>query len=82
MRCTGTATTPDSSIVVARNLTPAILGPTTVSCWKANGTKLGTCSGAGDDVPAVVTLELVATDQDNKDGSTYTATLTGERRQT
>lgn len=82
VRCTGTATSPDSSLIVARNLTAAILAPSAVSCKNASGTPLGSCAGSGAAVPAIVTLTLVSTDLDNNDGSTYTATLTGERRQT
>lgn len=74
VHCTGTAATPDSTITVARNLTilPVLGCPTAAD----------SCTGAGASVPRVVTLTLTSSDPNNNDGSTYTATLTGERRVT
>jgi prepilin-type N-terminal cleavage/methylation domain-containing protein len=70
VRCTGAHV--DSTVTVARNLTEE----PTIDC-----PHLASCTGTGPDVPTVVTMRLTSTDPDNNDGSTYTATLTGERRQ-
>lgn len=69
VRCTGS--NPDSVTTVADNL----VQPPAVNCP-------GGCNGSGSAVPSVVTMTLLSSDPDNNDGSTYTATLTGERRQT
>ncbi len=82
VRCSGTTATPDSVIPIAGDLTSAIIAPSAISCLKSDGVTATPCSGAALEVPAVVKMELVSKDLDNNDGSTYTVTLTGERRQT
>lgn len=73
VRCTGSTKT--STLTLADNLKALPI----VSCDGAAGTN---CNLDKDNVPLVVTMKLVADDPENNDGSTYTATLTGERRQT
>jgi prepilin-type N-terminal cleavage/methylation domain-containing protein len=68
-RCTGS--TIDGTVTVADNLTAV----PTVSCDVA-------CAGTGSAVPSAVTIALSVNDPDGNSTSTYTATLTGERRQT
>lgn len=71
-RCTGS--TVNSTITVADNLTAV---PVLACPGAASG-----CTGTGGNVPLVVTLTMTSSDPDNNDGSTYAATLTGERRET
>jgi len=52
-----------------------------VTCHQADATTTP-CSGAGADVPALVKLPLSVHDSSGHNLSTYTATLSGERRQT
>ncbi len=68
-RCTGS--TIDSTVTVADNLTAV----PTVSCDVA-------CTGAGSAVPGFITMALSVNDPDGHDVTSYTTTLTGERRQT
>ncbi|MGN6252207.1 MAG: PulJ/GspJ family protein [Marmoricola sp.] len=72
-RCTnsGAGWSTASSAVITQNLsvTP------TVTCSS-------TCGGAGNNLPSTVSLRVTSSDPNNDDGSTYVATLTGERRQT
>lgn len=72
VRCTGS--TQDSSVTVADNL---VAKPSVTCSGKVAG-----CNAGGAGVPMVVTMTLTADDPDNKDAATYTATLTGQRRQT
>lgn len=79
VRCTGA--TKDSQVKVAGNLDSA----PTVACYTTAGYRAvppTTTDCAAAAVPDIVTLTLVTVDPDNADGSTYTATLTGERRET
>ena len=50
----------------------------TVSCPGA----VDGCTGAGSNVPTVVTMTLTSNDPDGHGTTSYTATLPGERRQT
>jgi len=52
-----------------------------LACANASGASTS-CTGAGDDVPAVVTLALSIHDSTGIDLPSYAATLLGERRQT
>lgn len=72
VRCTGS--TKDSTATLADNL---VAMPSVTCSGKVTG-----CNQPGANVPMVVTLTLTADDPDNKDAATYTATLTGQRRQT
>lgn len=69
VRCTGS--TVDSSVEVAHSLNVI----PTRSCDI-------TCTGTGANVPALVNLQLSVLDPDGNGTTAYTATLTGERRQT
>lgn len=69
VRCTGA--TVDSSIEVAHSLNDV----PTATCDVA-------CTGAGADVPRLVNLNLSVLDPEGNGTTAYTATLTGERRQT
>lgn len=73
VRCTGS--TLDSDVTVADNLTAA----PAVAC---TGGGVAGCSDASGAVPTTVTMTLTSADPDNHDGSTYSATLLGERRET
>lgn len=73
VRCTGS--TVDSTITVADHLT----GQPTVAC---TGGGVAGCSDGSGAVPTAITMTLTSTDPDNHDGSTYVATLLGERRET
>jgi prepilin-type N-terminal cleavage/methylation domain-containing protein len=68
-RCTGS--TVDETVTVADNLTAM----PTVSCDVP-------CTGAGSAVPSLVTMALSVNDPAGTGTPNYTATLTGERRQT
>jgi hypothetical protein len=68
VHCTGASR--DSTLTVADNL---LTVPTT-SCPTA-------CTGTGHNVPTEVSMALVANDPDGHNAN-YTATLSGERRQT
>lgn len=70
VRCTGAQV--DNTVKVADNLT----GLPTLACPGA-----GDCTGGGTSVPTVLTLTLTSSDPDGHDTAGYTATLTGERRQ-
>lgn len=70
VRCTGAQV--DNTVEVADNLT----GLPTLACPGA-----GDCRGGGAAVPLVLTLTLTAQDPHGHDTAGYTATLTGERRQ-
>jgi prepilin-type N-terminal cleavage/methylation domain-containing protein len=72
LHCTGT--TLDSATPLAKNLTAI----PTVTCTAPGGA----CTGAGANVPTSITLGLSIKDPERVGGSAYTATLTGERRQT
>jgi prepilin-type N-terminal cleavage/methylation domain-containing protein len=65
-----------STVELADNLTVA----PTASCHKADGTAIG-CNGSGANVPALVKLPLSVHDT-TSNLNTYTATLSGKRRQT
>src|SRR4029079_18404143 len=52
----------------------------TVKCRNAAGVVMPDCTGAGDDVPAIVELSLQALDAGGHDPTTYDATLAGQRR--
>ncbi|MGO4256735.1 type II secretion system protein [Marmoricola sp. RAF53] len=69
VRCTGSAQ--DSVVTVARNLT----GTPTVSCP-------GGCNGSASSVPDIVTMTITTNDPDDPGAVNYSATLTGERRNT
>jgi prepilin-type N-terminal cleavage/methylation domain-containing protein len=71
VRCTGL--TVDSTVKLADNLT---VKPVLACPGAASG-----CTGTGPDVPTVVTLTLTASDPADPTGPDYTATLSGERRQ-
>lgn len=68
IRCSGSAV--DSTVRVAHSLR----APPTVSCDVA-------CTGSGADVPSVVRIDLAVLDPEGHDTVAYTATLSGERRQ-
>lgn len=68
VRCTGS--TVDSEVAVAHSLRAV----PTVDCDVA-------CDGSGADVPAVVNLHLSVLDPEGNGTVAYTATLSGERRQ-
>ncbi|AIY16966.1 hypothetical protein GUY44_16690 [Pimelobacter simplex] len=68
IRCSGSAV--DSTVRVAHSLR----APPTVSCNVA-------CTGSGADVPSVVRIDLAVLDPEGHDTVAYTATLSGERRQ-
>ncbi|MBU2696925.1 prepilin-type N-terminal cleavage/methylation domain-containing protein [Pimelobacter sp. 30-1] len=68
VRCTGS--TIDSTVRVAHSLR----APPTVTCDVA-------CTGAGANVPSVVRLDLAVLDPEGHGTVAYTATLSGERRQ-
>lgn len=67
-RCSGA--TVDSTVTVARSLNAL----PTKTCDVA-------CTGAGANVPTLVDLNLSVLDPDGNGGAAYTATLSGERRQ-
>ncbi|WP_182380184.1 type II secretion system protein [Nocardioides sp. WS12] len=69
VRCTGS--TIDSSIEVAHSLNAVPTRACDISC-----------TGTGSNVPAIVELSLSILDPDGNGGAAYSATLTGERRQT
>lgn len=69
VRCTGTTVNSTTEVAHSLNAVP------TRSCDI-------TCTGAGANVPAVVDLSLSVLDPEGNGISAYTATLTGERRQT
>lgn len=71
VRCTGG--TVDSTVTVADNL----VGKPVVAC---SGSASG-CNGSGANVPSVVTMTLTANDPSNAGAASYSAKLTGERRQ-
>ncbi|KRC56960.1 MULTISPECIES: type II secretion system protein J [unclassified Nocardioides] len=68
VRCTGT--TVDSKVEVAHNLSMVQVATCDVAC-----------SGTGNNVPTVVNLPLSILDQEGNRTVAYTATLSGERRQ-
>lgn len=68
VRCSGG--TIDSTVQVAHSLQ----APPTVSCDIA-------CTGAGANVPSLVRLDLAVLDPERHGAVAYTATLSGERRQ-
>lgn len=70
VRCTGSAV--DSTVEVAHSLNAL----PTRTC------DIVTCTGTGVEVPAVVELHLSVLDPEGNGTTAYTATLTGERRQT
>jgi len=70
VRCTGS--TQSSVLRVADNI---VTGSIQVACP-------GGCNGSGSSVPDIVTMTFTSSDPNNQDGSTYSATLTGERRET
>jgi prepilin-type N-terminal cleavage/methylation domain-containing protein len=78
VRCTGAHL--DSQVTVANNLSD----PPVVECVRADGSSgPDKCNGSGANVPVIVTMKLTSHDQDSRDAtSTYSATLSGERRQT
>jgi prepilin-type N-terminal cleavage/methylation domain-containing protein len=53
----------------------------TVACRRVSGTATS-CTGAGTDVPARVDMSLQVQQRNGQDTTAYTATLSGERRQT
>ncbi len=65
-----------STVELANSLTAV----PTVSCHQADGTTTS-CSGAGANVPTLVKLPLSVHDSSGHNSSSYTATLSGERRQ-
>jgi prepilin-type N-terminal cleavage/methylation domain-containing protein len=78
VRCSGSHV--DSRVTVAKNLSAI----PTVVCVRADGTSgADKCNGSGANVPVIVTMALTSHDKDSRDASsTYSATLSGERRQT
>jgi prepilin-type N-terminal cleavage/methylation domain-containing protein len=74
--CAGSAT-PVSDIRIARNLAAPSLA---VTCTDGSGTPVA-CTGSGPATPASVSLALTLHDPQSPAGSTYTVTLTGQRRQ-
>jgi len=66
-----------SDVVVAHDLVSPFA---TVACTDRAGLAV-TCTGAGDAVPGTVSLRLTIHDPQSAAGSTYTVTLTGQRRQ-
>ncbi|GAB4008368.1 prepilin-type N-terminal cleavage/methylation domain-containing protein [Nocardioides ultimimeridianus] len=77
-RCVGGAT--DSTITVADNLTsvPTVGCPDTSTPPNYTAAK---CNTSGSSVPDVVRMVLTSSDPNNNDGTTYSAALTGERRE-
>lgn len=74
--CKGSAT-PSADVVVAHHL----VGPfATVACADSSGAAIA-CTGSGSAVPGSVSLALTIHDPQSTAGSTYTVTLTGQRRQ-
>ena len=73
IRCSGSAT-PDSLVTVARNLT--------ASPYAACSGGVTVCTDSTGAVPTAISMTLTSRDLENNDGSTYQATLWGERRQT
>jgi prepilin-type N-terminal cleavage/methylation domain-containing protein len=71
-KCTGS--TVDSTVRVARQLSSVPV----MDCSGPAGTS---CTGADTNVPTIIKLTLTARDPSKRDPSSYTATLTGERRQ-
>lgn len=69
VRCTGATVNSTTSVAHSLNAVP------TKSCDVS-------CTGAGANVPAVVDLNLSVLDPEGNGTAAYTATLTGERRQT
>jgi prepilin-type N-terminal cleavage/methylation domain-containing protein len=69
-----TTSTLDSSIVIAHNLVSA----PAVACAGLGGSS---CTGTGTNVPATISLSVSLRDPADT-GSPYTATLTGQRRET
>jgi prepilin-type N-terminal cleavage/methylation domain-containing protein len=74
VRCTGTSV--DSEVEVAHNLHAV---PTVACVTPSSGTS---CNGVATDVPTLVTLSMDVRDPEGQGTASYTATLTGERRQT
>jgi hypothetical protein len=72
-QCTGS--TPDAGAVLAHHLDPAT--PPAVTCAGSGGSS---CIGAGDNVPARISLSLRIKDSSGS-GQPYTVVLTGQRRQ-
>lgn len=70
VRCTGS--TQDSVTTLASNIVP---GSVQVACP-------GGCNGSGSSVPDVVTLTFTSSDPNDPTAAPYSATLTGNRRQT
>lgn len=68
VRCTGNSV--DSTVVVARSLD----SEPTVTCDVA-------CNGSGANVPTFIDLRISAFEQGRTDSTAFTATLSGERRQ-
>ncbi|MCW2758551.1 MAG: hypothetical protein JWO46_2297, partial [Nocardioidaceae bacterium] len=73
-RCVGAAA-PSSKVVLARQLTQ----PPTVTFTCSSGAVIDCGTSV---VPDIVTMSLSAVDPNSRSGTAYTATLTGERRQT
>lgn len=73
VRCTGSNPVPDSTVTLADNL----VDKPSVAC-SGNGSG---CNQGGDNVPMIITMKLTADDPANPDAASYSATLTGERRQ-
>jgi len=74
--CAGSAT-PVSDVRIARNLAAPYAA---VTCADASGSPVA-CTGSGSATPASVSLSLTLHDPQSPAGSTYTVTLTGQRRQ-
>lgn len=66
-----------SDVVVAHDLVTPFA---TVTCTDGTGAAVA-CTGAGAAVPGTVALRLTIHDQQSAAGSTYSVTLTGQRRQ-
>jgi prepilin-type N-terminal cleavage/methylation domain-containing protein len=75
--CLGSAAV-TSDVVVAHELVSPFAS---VSCTDKAGVTI-TCTGGGTAVPSTVSLRLTIHDPDSAAGTTYTVTLTGQRRQT
>lgn len=72
VRCTGGG--PASTATIADNLA----APPAIAC---PGAIPSDCTGSGSGVPTVMTIALVSNDPSNHAATDYTATLSGERRQ-
>jgi hypothetical protein len=66
-----------SDVVIAHDLVSPFA---TVDCADQSGATTD-CGGSGAAVPATVSLHLTIHDPQSTAGSTYTVTLTGQRRQ-